>query len=167
MRCSEVQGKLDLFTTQELAPPVRARILAHLESCAECREALARLRRLRSLLTTSPAPPVPEGFAARAVARAKQRQAVAVRRPRSPRRRSRLASERIRLSVGTAAALAAGLVLGLFMGRETWRSGDQRPSAAASQLADPLAAAGFDYLFEPGGDSLAKAYVGLTTATDR
>ena len=167
MRCSEVQQKLDLFTTQELAPSVRARILTHLESCAECREALARLRRLGNLLAASPAPPVPEGFASRVVARAKEQQPVAATRRPAPTRSSRLAWNRLRFAAGTAAALAVGLVLGMFMGHETWRPVGQQALDATTRPADLLAASGFDYLVEPGGDSLAQAYVGLTTATDR
>lgn len=167
MRCSEVQQKLDLFTTQEVSSSARERIETHLESCEECRQALARLRRFEDLFSASPAPPVPEAFAARVVARAKQRQADAASLPLAPRGRSRPGWERVRLSAGTAAALAAGLFLGIFMGHETWRAVGQQALDAGTRLADPLAASGFEYLVEPGGDSLAQAYLGLTTATDR
>jgi len=167
MRCREVQHKLDLFATQELTSSECEGIEAHLESCAGCREALWRLRRLEDLLAASPVPPVPEGFAARVVAQVKEQQTIAAAR-RSPRSRLvRLAWKRIRFSAATAAALAAGLMLGLFMGRDTWWSGTEGPSAAANQPAELLAASGFDDLVEPGGDSLAQAYLGLTTATDR
>jgi hypothetical protein len=71
------------------------------------------------------------------------------------------------LSAGTAAALAAGLIIGIFMGHETWPPVGQQALDARTGLADPLAASGFEYLVEPGGDSLAQAYLGLTMATDR
>jgi len=166
MRCSEVQQRLDLYATKELAHAVRERIEAHLESCTECRDALARVRRFEDLLTAAPAPPVPDGFAARVVARAKERQARAASGPPSPRDRSRLAWERIRLSAGTAAALAAGLMVGMSMGHETWQAVRQQPLASATRPPDPLAASGFEYLVEPGGDSLAQAYLGLTSGRE-
>jgi hypothetical protein len=53
------------------------------------------------------------------------------------------------------------------MGHDTWRSVGQQALDAGTRLADPLAASGFEYLVEPGGDSLARAYLGLTTSTDR
>jgi len=167
MRCREVQHKLDLFVTQELTYSECEKVQAHLESCAGCREALLRLRRLEDLLAASPAPPVPEGFANRVIAQVKAQQATAAARraPRFP--LARLAWKRICFSAATAAALAAGLMLGLFMGRDTWRSGAERSTGAASQPAHLLAASGFDDLVEPGGNSLAKAYLGLTTVNDR
>jgi len=166
MSCREVQHKLDLFATGELTSSECEGIEAHLESCARCREALLRLRCLEDLLAASPAPPAPEGFAARVVAQVKEQQTIAAAR-RSPRiPLARLAWKRIRFSAATAAALAAGLMLGLFMGRDTWWSGAEGPSAAARQPADLLAASGFDDLVEPGGDSLGQAYLGLTTPTD-
>jgi len=166
MRCREVQHKLDLFATGEVTPLERARIEVHLGSCAGCRQRLARLRRLEELLAAAPAPPPPEGFAARVVARAKERQAATARGTSRP-RPARSAWDRIRFTAATAAALAAGLVLGLFMGRETWQSGALRPPVAAGQRADPVAASGFEALVEPGGDSLAQTYLELTAATDR
>lgn len=167
MRCNDVQQKLDLFATGELTHTVREKIEAHLESCKECGEALARVRRFEDLLTAAPAPPVPDGFAARVVARAKERQARAVGQLPAPRGRYRLAWQRIRLSAGTAAALAAGLMVGMFMGHETWQAVRQQPLASATRPPDPLAAFGFEYLVEPGGDSLAQAYLGLTATSDR
>jgi anti-sigma factor RsiW len=167
MRCSEVQQKLDLFATQELTHSVRERIEDHLASCSECRQALAKLQRFEDLLTVSPAPPVPDGFAARVVAQAKERQAIVTRSGRMPRVSLRSRWERFEFSVGTAAALAAGLVIGVFMGHETWRPGGRQPPAVATRPADPLAASGFEYLIEPGGDSLAQAYLGLTATSDR
>jgi anti-sigma factor RsiW len=166
MRCSQVQQKLDPLTTQELTSSERERIEAHLQSCAGCHDALARLRRLEKLLAASPAPPVPEGFAAQVVARAKEQQAAVPRRAPRP-RFARPARNRIRFAAATAAALTAGLMLGLFMGRETWRSDFQRPSAPTSQPADLLVASGLDALVEPGGGSLAQTYLQMTTATDR
>ena len=167
MRCGEVQQRLDLYGTKELTHTVRERIEAHLESCDQCREALGRVRRFEDLLTAAPAPPVPDGFAARVVAQAKERQARALTGPLSPRGRSGVVWERIRLSAGTAAALAAGLIVGMFMGHETWQAVRQQGFASATRPADPLAASGFEYLVEPGGDSLAQAYLGLTATSDR
>jgi hypothetical protein len=58
--------------------------------------------------------------------------------------------------------LAGGLLLGVYLGAQTWDSG---PPAAIEQ-ADPLAGSGLGQLVEPGGDSLAQAYLALTTGGD-
>lgn len=167
MRCGEVRQRLDLYATKELTQVVREKIEAHLESCEECREALVRVRRFEELLTAAPAPPVPDGFAVRVVARANERQAHSAGQLPSLRARPGLAWKRIRFSAATAAALATGLMIGVFMGHETWRADRQQTLASAPRSADPLAASGFEYLVESGGDSLAQAYLGLTATSDR
>lgn len=167
MRCSEVQQKLDLFATGELAHSVRERIEDHSESCAECRKALAKFRRFEDLLTASPAPPVPHGFAARVVAQAEERQAIVTRSGCVSRVSLRSRWKRFEFSAGTAAALLAGLVIGVFIGHETWRPDGRQPPSATPWPADPLVASGFEYLIDPGRDSLAQAYLGLTATSDR
>ena len=164
MRCHEFQQKLGLLGTHELAPSVRERIEVHLKSCPECRKALARIQQLEDLLTAAPAPPVPDGFALRVVARAKERQATVTRSEPRPLVPLRSAWRRLEFSVGTAVALAAGLMLGLFLGHETWRTTTGQPSAPAAQTSDLLlVASGFDLLGEPRGDSLAEAFYQLTS----
>jgi anti-sigma factor RsiW len=167
MRCSEVQQKLDLFATGELESSMRERIEDHLESCAECRESLVKLRRFEDLVSATPAPPVPHGFADRVVAQARERQAIVTRSGRTPRVSSPSEWKRFESSAGTAAALVAGLVMGIFMGHQTWQPGGRQPSAATSQPADALADSSFEHLAKPGGDSLAQAYLGLTATSDR
>lgn len=167
MRCSEVQSRLDLFATKEFGASACETIEAHLESCEECRQALAKLRRLEDLLTASSAPPVPEGFAARVVAQARERQASVVRSRPMPHGPLRPVWKRLAVSAGTSAALAVGLIIGMLMGQETWRAVGRPAPAVTTRSADPLAASGLEYLVESGGNSLAQAYVQLTTATDR
>jgi putative zinc finger protein len=165
MGCREVQQKLDLLARQEVTPSERERIEIHVASCNTCRQSLKRLRDLEDVLAVLPTPPVPEGFAARVVAMAGQ-QAVPTRQPTQP-RFAPSAWGRVRFTAVSAAAMAAGLLLGLFMGYETWRSGGPGPRGVASQSVDVLAASGFESLVEPGGDSLAQSYLSLTTVSDR
>ena len=78
-----------------------------------------------------------------------------------------LGPQRLRLGAGTAAALAAGLLIGGFMGRQTWQ-----PSAvqigAGNQVveADPVGASGLSFLTSLGDKSLGEAYLGLTWAPE-
>lgn len=66
-------------------PTQEARALqAHLEGCPRCRETWAALREVDRLLAARPMPPVPEGFAARALARLEARQAAVARAGRGP-----------------------------------------------------------------------------------
>jgi len=163
MRCREVRNKLDLFVMQELTTAEFARIEAHLEGCGACREALAKARRLEELLLAAPVPPIPEEFAGQVLARARMQRSRAAR----PKPRWRFEHPVWKKAVGsmaTAAALAAGILLGIAMGDQTWRSGR---SEAAHQPGDLLAVSNLESLVEPGGDSLAEAYLSLTTAGDR
>jgi len=158
MRCREVRQMLDLFVRQELTPPVRETIEVHLGSCGRCREEFARLRRLEELLVSGPTPPVPEGFAQRVVERAR-REAVPHSAEVSVRHRLRKGlGRRVRIGAGTAAALAGGLLLGGYLGSQTW--GNAPP--AAVEPADPVAGSGLGQLVEPEGDSLAQTYLALT-----
>lgn len=160
MRCDEVSQNLDLLIRQELAPPVRERIEGHLRGCGRCREELARLRRLEELLAADAYPPVPVGFAARVVARARREvpsdAAVAV-----PRTAGWRIAQRMRMAAGAAAALAGGLLLGGYLGTQTWNTAP--PSVRQT---DPLAGLGLRQLVEPGGDSLAQTYLALTSGGD-
>lgn len=163
MRCRDSRNKLELLSAQALTPAERAQIETHLETCGACREALAKARRLEDLLLAAPAAPVPEGFAGRVIAQARLQQATAFR----PKRASRFdqpAWKRFRVSVGTAAALAAGLLLGLAMGYQTWQAGRL---GAVKPSGDLLAASSLESLAEPGGDSLAETYLSLIAAGDR
>ena len=229
MRCSEIQQKLDLLGTHELTSSVRAQIEIHLHSCTECRQTLATIQQFEALLASTPAPPVPKGFAVRVVARAKERRAkerrATVPRATVPCSEPRLlvvlqsAWRRLELSTVTAVALAAGLMLGLFLGHETWQTMTgramteramteramtgramtgramagksvngpavdgsavdgsavngqsavgqsvlaQRAAPATQSSALLLVASGFDLSGEPRGDSLADAFLQLTS----
>jgi hypothetical protein len=65
-----------------------------------------------------------------------------------------------------AAALGAGILAGVTMGDQAWRAGRQQGLASATRPADPLFTSGFENLVDPGGDSLAQAYLGLTRSSD-
>lgn len=166
MRCGDAQSKLDRFVAHELTSAERAQVGAHLESCAACRRALAKFRRLQGILADAPAPPIPGGFADRVVARARTQQAAAARSKRGP-RFEQSAWKTIHFSAARAATLAAGLLLGLLMGRDTWRASAGPQAVAAAQQTDVLAAAGLESLVESGGDSLAHSYIRLTLVGER
>ena len=166
MRCQTVRQKLEAYAAAEVTPQVRERIEGHLRSCSGCREALARQKELEALVRSVPAPPVPDGFAGRLMARARVR-------GESPRRVSPsgwkplgwLGPQRLRLGVGTAAALAAGLLIGGFMGWQTWqRSAVQIGAGNQVVEADPVGASNLSFLTGSGEKSLGEAYLGLTWA---
>ena len=168
MRCQTVRQKLEAFAAAGVAPQVRERINGHLRSCSGCREALARQKELEALIRSVPAPPVPDGFAGRLMVRARVR-------GQTPRPVSRsgwkplglLGPQQLRLGAGTAAALAAGLLIGGFMGRQTWqRSAVQIGARNQVVEADPVGASGLSFLTGLGDKSLGEAYLGLTWAPD-
>ncbi len=161
MRCQKVQQNLDLFVRQELAPDVQKSIEVHLSGCERCRWELARLRKLEELLASALTPPVPDGFA-RLVAERARREAVpdyAI----APRRAGQRLGRNLRIAASAAAALAGGLFLGGYLGLQTWW---EAAPPSAVQPADPLAGSGLGQLVEPGGDSLAQAYLSMTAGDD-
>jgi hypothetical protein len=69
--------------------------------------------------------------------------------------------------MGTAAALAAGLLIGGFMGRQTWqRSAVQIGAGNQVVEADPVGDSGLSLLTSLDDNSLGEAYLGLTWAPD-
>ena len=162
MRCRRIQEQLDAYLADGehgLPAPDREQVENHLRTCKECRRELSRLRSLHRLLAETAVPPLPEGFAGRVVARAKTRQAAPVWSQRG-------AWQRLRLAAGSAAALAAGLALGAFLGNDVWQDVAGRRQAAAAQQADVLAGAGFGRIVVDDDDSLARAYLDLTFGRD-
>ena len=164
MRCRTVQERLNAFLDGLLQPSERAAMEVHLQGCPECQASLARLQRLSSLLESMPVPPVPDGFSARLMERAHERQA-------EP-RKSRILSWRpvlfwrgmpATMRVAAAAMLVLAIGLGALMGRDLSSGAPKPPSLAA---ADPNAVYGFDYLSEAPGGSLADAYLTLASAAN-
>jgi anti-sigma factor RsiW len=163
MRCQAVRNKLDRLSRQELAPRVRAAVEAHLNVCSDCRRYLAREERLTALLVDAPAPPpIPKGFGDRLIVAARRRQAV--RRP-VPGPLWRLRWPSPSASVGKkaaqAVALAGGLIIGVFMGHQTWRSAHATIPQPAIQ-SDPLAVYQLDSMTDAPAGSLAQSYLTLT-----
>ena len=165
MRCKTVRNKLDRFSRQELMPRARDRIEAHLSVCADCRQHFAAQERLAVLLTSQPKPPaVPRGFGDRLMAAARQRKAGRQVVPGSLWRLRWLSPP---ASVGRKAAqtvaIAGGLLIGVLMGQQTWRSAHSSIPQQTVQP-DPVAVYQLDYLTDAPGGSLAQSYLTLTNA---
>ena len=165
MRCEAVRNKLDRLSRQELAPRMRERVEAHLSQCADCRRHLAAQERLVVLLTTHPKPPaVPDGFGDHLMAAARQRQAARRPVPGSLWRLRWLSpSESVGRKAAQAVALAGGLLIGVLMGHQTWRSAHQSIPQQTVEP-DPVAIYQLDYLTDAPGGSLAQSYLTLTDA---
>ena len=78
-----------------------------------------------------------------------------------------LEPQRLRMGLAATAALAAGLLVGVYLGQHTWRLSDQRSGARTPMMrADPVAASGLGYLTDSGDPSLAETYLSLASAPD-
>jgi anti-sigma factor RsiW len=164
MRCHKVQQKLEDQTAGELTPQEQKRIEGHLRRCSLCQVALARQQSLKALVANVPAPPLPDGFAERVMAEARQRGRFRHGVPRVTwNGLGWLEPQRLRLAMGPVAALAAGLFIGAFMGWETWQ-GSAMQRSFGTQVAEGDFAAGSDvsFLTDLGDRSLGNAYLGLT-----
>ncbi len=159
MRCREIQQKLDLYCCEELAPAMRRQIDAHLTTCDTCRRELERIRNLQELLSSDPPPPVPEGFAERIVARAR----LESRSAQDAIRHTSTGSQwkhRVRVALAASAALAAGFLLGGFLGFDTWSG---KAQSVAVEKADPPGESGLQQFVDPDVNSLAQTYMKLTS----
>lgn len=169
MKCQSVQRRLecrfrDLSNTRlERGDDV---IVAHLKSCPQCRRALSRLRGLNELMAEAITPPVPGGFASRVVARATAAQPAAEAPHPAPSPPERSAWRLLRPATNTAAALAVGLALGAFLGNDMWRGPMLPGQTSEAESADPRAGTGLGRLVVDYDDSLAQAYLELTTRRD-
>ncbi len=168
MRCKAVWNKLDRLSRQEIEPRMRERIEAHLRSCAECRQHLVPQERLKALLASAPAPPaIPGGFGERLRVMARQRQAERQSVPASL-WHLRWLSPRASVvrKAAQAVALAAGLLIGVLMGQQTWRSAH---SPVPEQVVQPDAIAVYelDYLTDAPSGSLVEGYLALTNGPHR
>ncbi len=149
MGCEGVRELAQACLEGDLAPQERERIERHLHACPPCGRMVAEYERLFALLPTPAAPPVPEGFAARTLARV----AVAQRR------------RRVWQAVAIAAAIAialgtAAIVTGFSLPGELAAVADAAGSlegweaslAAVGELVSGLVAAGGGWLgVVPGG----------------
>jgi len=70
MNCRSVQKHLNAFADGELAGLRRRAVTSHLKECPACRVSLSSLHDLSRILQEDVAPPVPEGFSVRVLARA-------------------------------------------------------------------------------------------------
>lgn len=167
MNCARAQALIDRHVNEGLSPGERESLEIHLRDCRGCQQQLENLQRLLSVLRSNPSPPVPEGFADRVMARAGEREATIAPAGSLSREESPSIWKRLESFAGIAAALAAGLIVGIFMGNDAWRADRQQAIASTSQPAEPSEATDFEYLIDPPGNSLAQAYLGLTTISDR
>lgn len=162
MECRRAEKLLERYTNEGLAPEEQHRVEGHLRGCPGCREKHRELQSLLSLLRSMPPPPpVPEGFAERLTARVRERGDVVLAGGTSqPGRSAWSYSGRV---AGALATIAAGLMLGVVMARQTWQysagAGDAISAAGAgrSELVYEL-----DLLSGSPRGSFTDAYLTLT-----
>ncbi len=162
MRCERAQAWMDRYVVEGLSPAERESFEIHLRDCRGCQEQLARIQRLVAALRSVVPPPVPEGFADRVLARTRNQEPIADGGGLG--RSKRAVWRQVRAGLGTAAALAAGLLLGLFLGHETWQPVPESPTQISQT--DPLAGSGLGFLAGPGDDTLAQTYLQLTSSRE-
>lgn len=171
MRCNRAQAMLDRYVAEELPLLERVALESHLRECPGCRQQLAQVQTLLGILRNVPAPPVPQGLVGRVMAKAGQEigsQGSVVQtnlRP-VPWWRHGVTPQQI----GFAAALAAGLLVGVVLGRQTWthslRTSAPEPPIAHAQVMDAENVYLLDYLdyfsSTPRG-SFPEIYLSLTS----
>ncbi len=164
MRCRTAQRRLEAYLGGELVETERARLEEHIASCTKCRLALEHARQLHETLGHSTAPPLPESFHARLMARAREHAEERSWAERILRPVGWRPAMPAGLRVAAAAAVVVALGLGMLIGRDMWRGqGPPEPQPAQVTEADPVRLYRIDYLAEAPDGSLAGAYVSLVS----
>ena len=164
MRCTKAQQRLEAYLGGEMEDRERTRLERHFASCTKCDRALERARQMRAVLRREMAPPVPDGFHARLMARAREHAG----RRRWSERILRPFGWRPAMPVGLRAAAAAGVIvalgLGMLIGRDMWHAGEPwEASQAQVAEADPVRLYRLDYLGDTPEGSMTGAYVSLVS----
>ena len=168
MRCRKVKERLDAYVSDEIAPAERVRLAKHLAYCADCRRALATVARLKAVASGSAVPPVPEGFADRLIAIARQRaaQPAGVKTNWRTWLPGRFPAS-IPMRAAAAAAVVFGLSLGILMGRSAFTAAPPKQVVVEQvEPADPLATYNMDALSDTPDGSLAQTYLALASGQD-
>jgi len=146
MWCRRVEKRIGAYLDGELPPSKAAKVGAHLASCEACRHKHDSLRRMQALLAGLQAPAVPEDFVLRVLAEARRDL-----RPTSLAREPAFAVSPWP-SLANAAALAAAVLLGLYLGLASATAGSNMeatpPADSAESLSASLYAESFDLLPE-------------------
>ena len=124
MNCPEVRDQLDLLATGCLPDPARLMVTAHLDTCAECREALDECREMLAAIRSAAPPESPRPAFVRAVQSAVRGE---VRRARHRRWAGR---------AGRVGAAAAAVLL---MGFGVWHWATRVPKGAPAEPARRVA----------------------------
>ena len=163
MNCRKVQQKLDAYLAGDLSPKGEEKLQAHLDSCPECREALVRAQRVESVLRETPAPPLPDGFADRVVARARQQKA-APEHGRVPQPVWGWLGGSLAWRAAVAAGLVVGLGLGAFLGHDMCTSAPGKGAAAREEVVDTFK---LDYFAEGPEGSVAGGMIRMMDIAEK
>ena len=165
MRCDRAQALMDRYVNEGFPPDERESFEIHLRGCPDCQQQLATLQRLLAVLQSVPAPPVPQGFVDRVMARAQYEvqapQPSPGAQPALRRWWEHLSTARLANAVG---AVAAGLLLGLVLGQQTWRyaASTSRPDRPMAGI-DAETVYSLDYLSGSPRGSFTETYLALTS----
>ena len=161
MRCTDVEKRLSALTSGELPVDLRQGVLAHCAECADCRKALSRIDILAGVLSGLQEPPVPPGFASRALTAAQSGNGARPSSTWSPVAWWRSMSSPLRAAA--ALALIVGLTAGIALGRAVQPETAQ-PGPVAED--DPAAPYRLDYLGHAPAGSLPDRFLSLVASTD-
>lgn len=165
MHCREVDHKLEAFAGGELPQRERTAVQQHLDSCRECREELEGVRQLQEVMRRKSIPPVPEGFAERVMARAREQKEAAGRESKILRPFDSLLQRPGPWRAAVAAAFLVGLGFGLLMGFGTRSDATGPPQEVART--DAVEEYRLDYLVGAPSDSLSGSFVRLASTSNQ
>jgi anti-sigma factor RsiW len=160
---------MDRYVNEGFPPDERESFDIHLRGCPDCQQQLAELQKLLAVLRSVPSPPAPQGFVDRVMAEAWHE----VQAPQ-PSPRAQPALRKWWKYLGTArlanaiVAVAAGLLIGLVLGQQTWRyaAPDRTMAGHTMAVSDAETAYSLDYLSGSLRGSFTETYLSLTSVAN-
>jgi anti-sigma factor RsiW len=164
MNCHKVLVRLHAYLDGEASGKLKLEIDEHLRECPSCRGQVEHIRQMGDVLDNLSVPPLPDGFAARVMERARKK----ARLPQEKKSPFLLGFQPLRwlldLSIPMRAAACAAVflacILGLFMSREASISGGRQASAVSPGDMD-----GFEWFNPTPPVSLGSAYFTLASTS--
>ncbi len=154
MTCKQVQRRLSAFMDGQLEATIARQVNEHLEVCPACAAELARLQKVWALLGTLPPVEAPPFFAARVLARARERRAGGIGRL------AELLPARPLMPVAVSAGILAGVLIGTRLGTLVSSLRSQQESSVTQVTAE------FDHFADLPPGSLSEVYVALAAANN-
>jgi anti-sigma factor RsiW len=164
VNCKKVLSTLHAYVDGEVLPKLRSEMEEHLGACSSCRTQVERIRQVDDILDGMSVPPLPQGFSARVMAKARKRVVLAKEKkslfPLDWMPLRWFADLTVPMRLAACAMVLLACLLGMFMSRDLSLSGSPQTTVVEVENLD-----GFEWFSPTPPTSLGSAYLTLALTT--